>query len=52
MKIENIKYIRLKASGYQSKSIKKELRTNLRWENKIRKTFDGVHGFENTVIQS
>jgi magnesium chelatase subunit I len=38
-------------SGYQSKSIKDELRHNLR--EKIRTgtpTFEGVHGFENTVI--
>lgn len=41
----------LKKSGYQSKNIKDELRTNLR--NKIKSgetTFEGVHGFENTVI--
>ncbi len=38
-------------SGYKSKSIKNELRTNLR--NKIKSgipTFEGVYGFENTVI--
>jgi len=41
----------LKRSGYQSQNIKEELRTNLR--NKIKSgqtTFEGVHGFENTVI--
>lgn len=38
-------------SGYQSKNIKEELRTNLR--NKLiakQPTFTGVHGFENSVI--
>jgi magnesium chelatase subunit I len=50
MKIENT-LGELKASGYQSKSIKEELRTNLREKIKSGKpTFDGVHGFENTVI--
>ena len=41
----------LKSSGYISKSIKDELRDNLR--NKIKAgvpVFEGVHGFENTVI--
>ena len=41
----------LKAAGYQSKSIKDELRNNLR--DKIKKgeeTFIGVHGYENSVI--
>ena len=41
----------LKASGYVTKSIKDELRTNLR--NKIKAgetTFEGLHGYENTVI--
>jgi len=41
----------LKKSGYQPKNIKDELRTNLR--NKIKAgetTFEGVHGFENSVI--
>jgi magnesium chelatase subunit I len=41
----------LKKSGYLSQTIKDELRSNLR--NKIKAgqaTFDGVHGFENTVI--
>jgi magnesium chelatase subunit I len=41
----------LKKSNYVSKNIKDELRDNLR--NKIKAgelTFEGVHGFENTVI--
>ena len=41
----------LKKSGYKYQNIKDELRTNLR--NKIKAgevTFEGVHGFENTVI--
>ena len=52
MNIENINTIgELKASGYQSKSIKDELRTNLVAKIKSGKpTFEGVHGFENTVI--
>lgn len=38
-------------SGYQSKSIKDELRDNLRTKIKSGKpVFEGVHGFENTVI--
>jgi len=41
----------LKKSGYQSKSIKDELRYNLREKIKSgQPTFEGVHGFENTVI--
>jgi len=41
----------LKQSGYVSKSIKDELRDNLRAKIKSRKpVFEGVHGFENTVI--
>lgn len=52
MKIENIKTLgELKKTGYQSKSIKDELRDNLR--AKIiagEPVFEGVHGFENTVI--
>lgn len=41
----------LKKSGYESKSIKDELRSNLREKIKSGKpTFEGVHGFENTVI--
>jgi magnesium chelatase subunit I len=50
--MENIKTLgELKKSGYKSQNIKDELRTNLR--NKIKAgetTFEGVHGFENTVI--
>ena len=41
----------LKQSGYVSKSIKDELRDNLRTKIKSGKpVFEGVHGFENTVI--
>ncbi len=41
----------LKQAGYQIKSIKDELRNNLRDKIKSGKpTFEGVHGFENTVI--
>lgn len=41
----------LKNSGYTSKSIKDELRDNLRAKIKSGKpVFEGVHGFENTVI--
>jgi len=41
----------LKKSGYISKSIKDELRHNLREKIKSgQPTFEGVHGFENTVI--
>lgn len=52
MKIENINTLgELKKSGYISKSIKDELRTNLRAKIKSgQPTFEGVHGFENTVI--
>jgi magnesium chelatase subunit I len=52
MKIENINTLgELKASGYESKSIKDELRNNLRERIKSGKpAFEGVHGFENTVI--
>ena len=41
----------LKVSGYQSKSIKDELRDNLieNIKNKVT-TFEGIHGYENTVI--
>jgi magnesium chelatase subunit I len=41
----------LKKSGYQSKSIKDELRANLieNIKNKVT-TFEGIHGYENTVI--
>jgi magnesium chelatase subunit I len=52
MKIENINTLgELKAIGYESKSIKDELRNNLRDRIKSGKpAFEGVHGFENTVI--
>ena len=41
----------LKESGYQSKSIKDELRDNLIAKIKNKETvFTGVHGYENTVI--
>jgi magnesium chelatase subunit I len=41
----------LKASGYQSKSIKNELRDNLIQHMEAGTTvFEGVHGFENSVI--
>lgn len=52
MKIENIKTLgALKTSGYQSKSIKDELRDNLVEKIKNKETtFEGVHGYENTVI--
>ncbi|MFV8327710.1 AAA family ATPase [Flavobacterium sp. ZS1P14] len=52
MKIENITTLgELKKSGYLSKSIKDELRSNLRAKIKSGEpTFEGVHGFENTVI--
>ena len=41
----------LKTSGYQSKSIKDELRDNLIENIKNKKTtFEGIHGYENTVI--
>lgn len=50
--MNNIKTLgELKKSGYQSKCIKDELRYNLREKIKSGKpTFEGVHGFENTVI--
>jgi magnesium chelatase subunit I len=52
MKIDTITTLgELKAIGYQSKSIKDELRNNLREKLKTGKpVFEGVHGFENTVI--
>src|SRR6187431_2848308 len=52
MKIENINTLgELKKSGYISKSIKDELRHNLITKIKTgQSTFEGVHGFENTVI--
>ncbi len=52
MEIQEVKtFGALKALGYQSKSIKDELRDNLR--NKITQgetTFTGIHGYEHTVI--
>ena len=52
MKIETITTLgELKDAGYLSKSIKDELRNNLREKIKSGKpVFEGVHGFENTVI--
>jgi magnesium chelatase subunit I len=52
MKIETIKTLgELKKAGYQSKSIKDELRDNLIENIKNKKlTFEGIHGYENTVI--
>ena len=52
MKIEDIKTLsELKKANYQSKSIKDELRDNLIKNIKAKKTtFEGVHGYENTVI--
>ncbi len=52
MKISTIKtFGQLKDSGYTGKSIKDELRNNLRTKigNK-EETFTGIHGYENTVI--
>lgn len=52
MKIENIKTLgALKESGYESRSIKEELRQNLR--EKIKKgepAFEGIHGYDFSVI--
>lgn len=52
MEIENIKTLGdLKQTGYRSKSIKDELRDNLIQKIKNKETtFEGVHGYENTVI--
>ncbi|AWH85969.1 magnesium chelatase [Flavobacterium album] len=52
MNIENIKTLgELKKAGYQSKNINDELRGNLRDKiKKGEKVFEGVWGFENTVI--
>ena len=52
MKIENIHTLgELKAAGYKSISIKEELRNNLREKIKSgQPAFEGVHGFEDTVI--
>ncbi|WP_179020219.1 magnesium chelatase [Winogradskyella forsetii] len=52
MNIENIHTLgELKKSGYESKSIKDELRDNLieNIKNKVT-TFEGIHGYEHTVI--
>jgi magnesium chelatase subunit I len=50
--ITNIKtFGELKKAGYQSKSIKDELRANLITNLKVgKKTFDGIHGYNHTVI--
>ena len=52
MIIDNIKTLgALKKAGYESKSIKDELRDNLIQKIKNKETtFEGVHGYENTVI--
>lgn len=52
MKIETIKTVgALKKAGWISRSIKDELRDNLIAKIKSKKPlFEGVHGFENTVI--
>ncbi len=52
MNIENITTLgKLKESGYQSKSIKDELRENLISKMMSKETvFKGIHGYENTVI--
>ena len=52
MKIETITTLgELKKANYQSKSIKDELRDNLIEKIKNKETtFEGVHGYENTVI--
>ncbi len=52
MNIEKIKTVgELKATGYQSKSVKQELRDNLINNIKTGKTsFEGIIGYEHTVI--
>ncbi|PZQ79698.1 MAG: magnesium chelatase, partial [Flavobacterium johnsoniae] len=52
MKAETIKTLgELKKSGYQSQSIKDELRNNLREKiSKGENVFQGVHGYEDSVI--
>lgn len=52
MKAETIKTLgELKKSGYQSQSIKDELRNNLREKiSKGETVFQGVHGYEDSVI--
>ncbi|WP_298247438.1 magnesium chelatase [uncultured Christiangramia sp.] len=52
MNTKNIKTLRdLKSSGYQTKSIKDELRDNLKVKIKEgKKAFEGIHGYDYTVI--
>lgn len=52
MKIESIKtFGQLKKAGYEYKTIKEELRRNLLQKlMKKEKTFEGIHGYEYTVI--
>ncbi|WP_062058803.1 hypothetical protein [Aquimarina longa] len=52
MEISILKTLRqLKESGYKSKTIKDELRNNLRIKiSNKEETFTGIHGYENTVI--
>ncbi|OBX22588.1 MULTISPECIES: MoxR family ATPase [Bizionia] len=52
MKIKSIKtLVQLKESGYQSRSIKDELRDNLIEKIKNKEPiFEGIYGYENTVI--
>ena len=52
MEVKNINTLgELKKAGYKSKSIKDELRDNLIERIKSKTTvFEGVHGYENTVI--
>ena len=52
MKVETIKTLgQLKNAGYQSISIKEELRKNLRIKiSNKEKTFVGIHGYKHTVI--
>ena len=52
MNLENIKTLgELKKAGYQSKSIKDELRENLISKMMSKETvFKGIHGYESTVI--
>ena len=41
----------LKAAGYEYKSVKDELRQNLLQKIKDKETtFDGIHGYEYTVV--
>ena len=52
MEIKNIKtFGELKNSNFKSRSIKEELRQNLLQKIRDKKpTFEGIHGYENTVI--